>query len=232
MTILLPSSARNLMFPPGLDPSPSTDGSMTLKLGGPRVRVAKGPSPYGAIGFESRRPSAPPVKAPATRAVSARYRAPRGPVSRAGSVAPTRPSTRPRPQWTPSRGTLEYNNGQFVLTDQTRQRTLGPTLDFAYPWMPKVVAGASISVCYRAWNNGDATEFRLCGTVYSLYKSNNDGVFDYGFLSHPLYPDNLYFRVVDMDHSDQVKAGDHIAFRAIEHNGRTWTTRLYKLPNQ
>eukprot|EP00750_Incisomonas_marina_P002488 INCI12366.1.p1 GENE.INCI12366.1~~INCI12366.1.p1 ORF type:complete len:698 (+),score=95.32 INCI12366.1:174-2267(+) len=84
-------------------------------------------------------------------------------------------------------------------------------LDFNYAWMQRLVTRVQTSqgggdtdtnkflVCCRLHQSGEVTDIRLCGAIERVVRNS------YGFISHPLFPSNLYFRTTDLDSSGSGK---------------------------
>ena len=117
-------------------------------------------------------------------------------------------------------------------------------LDFDYCWVRELpVGGAGTVVCCRLHKSGRVTDIRMCGEVARTIRG------EFGFIRHELFPDNLYFRLSDVDPATSssssasgaegwapavpdstVSQGDVVAFRVGRKGERRWAMRVWKAP--
>lgn len=126
--------------------------------------------------------------------------------------------------------------------------------DFDYAWVARCArekVQEPLLVCCRLHESGVVSDIRLCGSVERVVRHS------YGFISHPLYPTNLYFRTSDVDNTGNhgtgtsrstsrwqrgvdhnkasrsdcsLRTGDCVAFRVGQKGERVWALRVWKVP--
>ena len=128
-------------------------------------------------------------------------------------------------------------------------------LEFNYRWLPDLLIqpqGHSSAPHASDPNDGAAnpvqgtpvscrlhkskriTDIRLIGCVDRVVSDS------YGFIEHPLFPDNLYFRFADLDNGNPsssdtdsappIKPGAIVAFRIGRKGRRVWALRVWQVP--
>ena len=140
--------------------------------------------------------------------------------------------------------------GEFCIVEKPQQQhpAAGPArhmfvaedLDFDYCWINQLpvrpagdvdLVGAGTDICCRLHKSGRVTDIRMCGEVVRIIRG------EFGFISNELFPDNLYFRVADVDPaasgahaSSAINQGDVVAFRVGRKGERKWAMRVWKTP--
>lgn len=145
-------------------------------------------------------------------------------------------------------GTLQrLTETSFCIVDHNgaqRHPLEASELDFDYCWIEQLpisgggagaAAGAAPSsgdgqiVCCRLHKSGRITDIRMCGHVARIVRN------EFGFIRHSLFPDNLYFRIADVDptagSTESISQGDIVAFRVGRKGQRKWAMRVWKTPD-
>jgi hypothetical protein len=94
-------------------------------------------------------------------------------------------------------------------------------LDYYYHWL-NFLDKKPVNVCYRKKNN-EITDIRLIGTIGRVVKNK------FGFIKHPFYEENLYFKTNDIDNSfsNSFGKGTDVCFRVGCKGNRVWGMRIY-----
>lgn len=107
------------------------------------------------------------------------------------------------------------------------------SLDFHYCWLDKLPLQqfsktSGVSVCCRRYRSGRFTDIRLCGRVQKIKHGQ------FGFIRHPFFPNNIFFRLADVDPNDTgfrtVHENSNVAFRVAQKGKRRWALRVWRIP--
>ena len=145
-------------------------------------------------------------------------------------------------------GTLTKVNGKLVFKTAYRDQKnyLDPEEKIFLIWKKSLVANKAYPASWRETfdarlDSYKITDVRLYGRIDRIMMNKAS---PFGFISHPLYPNNLYFRIIDIDGIKTEKpslnelrnlgimAGSFIGFRVAQRADRKWALRVFSPDKQ